>query len=93
MYDFWENVLFQAGVYRGGMMMKHIVLNQKSPLRQEHFDRWLALFTQTLDELYSGPTTEEARRRAYLVANTIRTRLNPGSHSLLSPQNSKRAAN
>src|SRR6187551_1880193 len=52
MYDFWENVLFQTGGFNGNPMAAHVLLNQKSPLSKEHFDRWLLLFLTTVDELF-----------------------------------------
>jgi hemoglobin len=32
MYDFWENILFQTGNFKGNPMTAHTQLHQKSPL-------------------------------------------------------------
>ena len=90
MYDFWENVLFQANKYHGDAMQKHVVLNQKSPLRPEHFERWLTLFTQTLDDSFTGPVTEQTRQRARHIAMTIQNRLTNGPRALPMSQPIKR---
>ena len=46
MYGFWESMLFGTGNYQGAPFPKHAVL----PVKQEHFERWLALFVETVNE-------------------------------------------
>jgi hemoglobin len=72
MYDFWEGVLFHKGGYAGNPMRVHKQLNERFPLEQVHFDRWLSIFRHTLDELFEGPVTEQARQRALSIATMIR---------------------
>ena len=55
MCDFWETVLFRAGLYRGNALVVHRQLNVRHPLRANHFARWLALWEATVDEMYDGP--------------------------------------
>jgi hemoglobin len=86
MYDFWDNLLFKTGGYRGGMMYKHILLNQKEPLRRQHFERWFALFEQTVDDNFAGPKAEEAKRRAKMVIQTLPLKLNGASLPLTWPR-------
>jgi len=74
-HDFWENILFRTGAYKGGMMYKHLMLNARKPLRLEHFQRWLELFTQTIDEHYAGPNAQTMKQFAYSVAGTIYNRV------------------
>jgi hemoglobin len=57
-HDFWENILFRTGAYKGGMMYKHFALNARKPLEKKHFERWLGLFTQTVEEQFAGPNAE-----------------------------------
>lgn len=71
MYSFWENVLFYTGEYKRNPMVKHVDLNRKSPLNQEHFDRWLSLWTNTVDELFSGEKAEEAKAKADQIAKMM----------------------
>src|SRR3954467_4433733 len=45
--DFWSTVLLTTGRYKGDPMMKHLQL----PLDPQHFERWLALFAETANEV------------------------------------------
>lgn len=73
--DFWETVLLGGEAYRGGAFAPHASLNRLSPLRGGHFQRWLALWHQTVDEEFAGPTAEEAKRHATRVAQAFHRRL------------------
>lgn len=75
MHDFWENILFRTGAYRGGMMYKHLLLNARKPLRPEHFERWLELFTATVDEHFAGENAELAKQYARSIAQTMLSRI------------------
>jgi len=78
MYDFWEGVLFQAGNYTGNPMRVHKQLHALFPLEQAHFDRWLQIFRETLDEHFEGPVAERARQRALSIATMIRIKTSQG---------------
>lgn len=71
MYDFWENVLFFTGSYNGNPMTPHNQLHKKSPLNQDHFAKWLMLFTQTVDELFEGEKANLAKQRAVSIATVM----------------------
>lgn len=71
MYRFWESLLFQAGSYVGNPYLKHVVL----PVNAEHFQRWLSLFTSTVDELFAGNKAEEAKTRAHMIADVFQKRM------------------
>jgi len=71
MYQFWDTVLLCNAGYRGNPVMKHIVLDKKIPLKEEHFDRWLALWNDTVDSLFTGERADEAKNRASLMKNLI----------------------
>jgi hemoglobin len=47
------------------------------PLKKAHFDRWLALFNQTLDELFEGELASQAKQRATVIGWTINSKMNP----------------
>lgn len=72
---FWSTMLLNTGTYAGNPMRPHLDLALKTPLRPAHFDRWLALFSQTLIDLFSGPRTDEARQRAHGIATVMQSRL------------------
>ncbi|GCE14661.1 group III truncated hemoglobin [Tengunoibacter tsumagoiensis] len=77
MYDFWENLLFQTGAYRGGMMYKHILLDRQKKLEKIHFARWLELFEQEVDQHFNGPVAEDAKSRARSIVPSLYLKLNP----------------
>src|SRR6187401_2323330 len=54
MCDFWETVLFRAGLYSRNALQVHYVVNARHPLTEEHFDRWLSLWTETVDDRFVG---------------------------------------
>ena len=47
--NFWETILLGAHSYGGGAFRPHAELNLKVPLTRGHFDRWLNLWTTTVD--------------------------------------------
>ena len=69
--DFWETTLLGSGSYKGNPMIKHLELNKLSPIRKEHFDRWLALWESSLRAEFSGPKCEEAINRAKQIAQLM----------------------
>ena len=75
MYDFWENILFGTGNYRGRPMPPHFRLTQQHPLLPHHFDRWLALFTATTDALFEGEKATEVKSRALNIASIMEYRV------------------
>jgi hemoglobin len=64
MYDFWSSMLLGDQSYRGNPFQKHTHLN----LTSLHFDSWLALFHQTVDEMFAGQNAEEIKQRAQNIA-------------------------
>jgi hemoglobin len=72
---FWETVLLGAASYNGGAFRPHLELHRQVPLRRGHFERWLHLWGQTVDELFAGPVAEEAKRHAERVADAFARRL------------------
>ncbi|MEQ8534357.1 MAG: group III truncated hemoglobin [Imperialibacter sp.] len=71
MYKFWETTLLGVMSYKGNPMSVHIQLDKKEPLKKEHFDRWLELWTATVDDLFEGPKAEEAKTRASQIRNLM----------------------
>ena len=73
--SFWETILLGARTYGGGAFHPHAQIHAKSPLRKGHFERWLALWGDTVDELFSGPRAELAKSHAERVAGAFHARL------------------
>ena len=73
--DFWEmmllgNINFQAK-YGRSPMQRHIELNEKEPLQIKHFNQWLKIFYETIDENFAGEKADLAKFRAKAVADTM----------------------
>ena len=75
MYGFWENVLFYTGTYEGNPMAIHKGIHQKCPMKMEHFQRWISLFTETVDELFKGDKAELAKQRATSIATVMQIKM------------------
>ncbi len=73
--DFWETVLFDKSSYRGNILGVHEHIHSLSAFRNEHFDRWLQIFTQTVDALYAGENAEKAKQRAESIATVMKIKL------------------
>ncbi|HET8860947.1 group III truncated hemoglobin [Marivirga sp.] len=64
MYRFWQTVLLEEHTYYGSPFAPHANM----PVDSEHFKRWIMLFTETVDELFSGEVADEAKWRAGKMA-------------------------
>ena len=49
----------------------HAALNEKTPLKSEHFRRWLEIFRTTIDEMFAGTRADFAKSRAEAIANRM----------------------
>lgn len=61
MVDFWTTVLLASGRYRGNPRKAHDAIAE---IRPRHFDRWLTLFGQVLDELFEEHVAADILGRA-----------------------------
>lgn len=75
MYNFWENIVFQTGSYNGNPMDKHLELNKKSLILMEHFQRWILLFNETVDELFKGEKAELIKQRALSISTVMQIKI------------------
>ena len=64
MYRFWQTILLEEHTYSGTPFPPHKHL----PVNQTHFDRWMEIFTTTVDSLFIGKLAEEAKIRAANMA-------------------------
>jgi hemoglobin len=80
MYDFWDSIIFSAGNYAGNPMALHKHLHSIWPLNEAHFERWLKIFNETVDALFSGEKAELAKARAKGIAAIMLVKINsPGN--------------
>lgn len=83
MVQFWSTVLLGERSYRGGAFAPHVQLHAQVPLTRRHFDRWLAIWHRTVDDLHEGDVATDAKERATRVADAFHGRLNqPGATPL-----------
>jgi hemoglobin len=73
--SFWETILLGSQSYAGGAFAPHAALNARVRLRAGHFERWLALWRATVDELFVGERAELAKAHAVRVAQAFQRRL------------------
>ena len=71
MYSFWETVLLGKISFKGNPMEKHIQLNKKENLNADDFERWLQLWYQSIDELFSGTLADLAKKKAATMQTLI----------------------
>jgi hemoglobin len=83
MYTFWQTVLLEDHTYYGSPFAPHA----KLPLTKQHFDRWLELFFETINEHFEGEKADEARWRANKMAEMFQYKIdhyrNSGSKPLI----------
>ncbi len=69
---FWQTVLLDEDkTYFGSPFPPHAALD----IGQQHFDRWLQLFGETIDRLFNGKKADEAKWRAGKMAEMFLAKL------------------
>lgn len=76
MHAFWETVLFRSGGYTGNPLAVHARLVPQTAMARPQFDRWLTLFSATVDDLFAGENAGHIKRCAEDMANVIHARIN-----------------
>lgn len=71
MFNFWSSVLLGDMSYTGSPFPKHVGLQ----INEQHFQRWLKLFMETVDANFSGPIAAEAKTRAHTIAQVFMHKL------------------
>jgi hemoglobin len=72
MYNFWSSMMFGDQSYQGNPFQKHIAL----PIEGKHFEQWLKLFFETVDENFVGDKALEIKQRAQSIAQVFQHKLN-----------------
>ncbi|MFL5741745.1 MAG: group III truncated hemoglobin [Flavisolibacter sp.] len=76
--DFWESVIFGSRGYRRNVMEVHQHIHQLSAIKKEHLERWVEIFTTTIDELFKGDRATLMKQRARSIATLMDIKLNHG---------------
>lgn len=71
MYKFWQTVLLQEYTYQGRPFPPHASLDVDT----EHFERWIFLFHQTVDEFFQGKVADEAKWRGSQMAKMFLSKI------------------
>lgn len=71
LYRYWQSILLEQETSVEVPFPKHADL----PLTHQHFDRWLSLFHQTVDDLFTGPLADRAKFRAIRMSEIFRYKM------------------
>ncbi len=71
MYDFWSSILLGTKVYKGQPFDVHLYL----PVDKKHFDRWVKLFEESVDENFDGLIAKEAKLRANTISEIFQHKI------------------
>ena len=71
MYIFWESVLFATVKFDGNPMVAHYPINEMAAMEKQHFETWLKLWKETVDQLFSGEIADSAKNKAENIANLM----------------------
>ena len=71
MYNFWSSMLLGDQTYRGNPLQGHLRLE----INKTHFNQWLALFSETVDENFKGEKAEEVKMRAQSIAGIFQVKM------------------
>ena len=75
MCRFWSSAIYRTGEYSGRPLEVHRAIPE---IRAEHFPRWLALWTQTVDEVVQSDARDPLKQLASRMADSMSTRLRSG---------------
>ena len=73
--DFWESVLFDRRGYRKNVMEIHLDISKKSKIEKAHLDRWVKIFSETVDEMFEGAKASLAKQRAMSIATMMNIKI------------------
>lgn len=62
--SFWENVLFYTGEYNGDPLGAHKKIHAQTATTSLHFDCWLRIFNETIDEHFFGKNATKMKLHA-----------------------------
>lgn len=71
MYRFWQSILLGENTYNGAPFPPHARL----PIDESHFILWVKIFTNTVDDLFTGDVANEAKRRGTLMAALFNSKI------------------
>lgn len=83
--DFWEAVVLGTHAYRKNVMEVHQYIHAKATIEKKHLDRWVLLFTQTVEAHFDGPNATLMKQRAASIATLMQLKLSGHTLTKLQP--------
>jgi hemoglobin len=74
--DFWEAIIFNKHTYKKNVMVVHQHIHHLSHIKKEHLDRWVQIFTGTVDEMFEGDKATLIKQRGSSIATLMDIKLN-----------------
>lgn len=71
MYNFWSTLLFGETAYKGNPMAVHYPVNEQIAMQKHHFETWLKIWTETVEELFVGETAKMAVYKAKNISQLM----------------------
>jgi len=71
MYRFWQTVLLDEHTYFGSPFMPH----SRLPVEKTHFNRWVKLFSETVDEHFAGEKAGRAKWQGERMAEMFLSKI------------------
>ncbi len=71
MYNFWCSMMLGERSYQGNPLQAHMHL----AITAVHFERWITLFTTTVDSMFTGERAEEIKMRARSIAGIFQFKM------------------
>jgi hemoglobin len=65
---FWSSVMLTSGRYKGNPMAAHM----KHPIQPAFFDRWLALWRETAQEIFAPAIAAQFAAKAERIAESLK---------------------
>lgn len=81
--DFWCWQVLGEPAEARNTLAAHEPSNALVPFTDAHYERWLAIWTSTVDDLFQGPVAEVAKQRAARIARAMQRYLS--GHPALEP--------
>ena len=81
MCDFWESNLLEKFTYKGNPLLKHLQVNKLTPLKEDHFSRWIDIWEKTIYKNFNGEKADQAIQRAKIMGHVITSKINEGGNN------------
>ena len=74
--DFWDAIIFNKHTYKKNVMVVHQHIHHLSHIKKEHLDRWVQIFTGTVDGMFEGDKAALIKQRGSSIATLMDIKLN-----------------